>query len=147
MHRHFFVVLAGDWIACTVCALFEHLGFLLERLGFRHRNLPIPGGQLYNSASGHWGLTIKHHRGFPVIEVRLEYDIQWDGKASAIWVIGGNRRVLCKIPRETIHKISTFNDIISREILRTGRKLSNVCRSRFIQSRTDRRQTRPAHGL
>jgi hypothetical protein len=30
----------------------------------------------------------------------------------------GGRRVLCQIPRETIHEIPAFNDIISREIVR-----------------------------
>jgi hypothetical protein len=50
--------------------------------------------------------------------VRFEEEIAWDGSALSIWAVTPTGRVLCLVPRDTIHMLSIYNDAIEREIER-----------------------------
>lgn len=51
-------------------------------------------------------------------KISLEDDIRWDGNKLAVWATAGETRILCQIPRDTIHTIPMFNDVLTREIAR-----------------------------
>ncbi len=48
--------------------------------------------------------------------VRLLDDIAWDGEALLVTGATENGRVVCRVPRDTIHKLHPYSDAISREI-------------------------------
>lgn len=50
--------------------------------------------------------------------IELEQEASWDGQILSVWINAGKHRILCNIPRETIHVIPLFSDAISREIRR-----------------------------
>jgi hypothetical protein len=51
-------------------------------------------------------------------EVKLENDVQWDGERLLVWAVTSTSRVLCEIPRDTIHRVPLYSDAITREIAR-----------------------------
>jgi hypothetical protein len=51
-------------------------------------------------------------------EIKLENDVQWDGERLLVWAITSTSRVLCEIPRDTIHHVPLYSDAITREIAR-----------------------------
>jgi hypothetical protein len=51
-------------------------------------------------------------------DIRLENEIDWDGTSLSVWAVTHRGRILCKIPRDTIHALSIYNDAIEREIKR-----------------------------
>jgi hypothetical protein len=50
--------------------------------------------------------------------VQFESEIHWDGTNLSIWAIKNGARILCTIPRATIHEVPLFSDAITREIAR-----------------------------
>lgn len=50
--------------------------------------------------------------------IMLEKEIGWDGELLSVWAIRADLRVLCEIPRDTIHAIRYYSDALSREIAR-----------------------------
>ena len=50
------------------------------------------------------------------MEARLLDEIVWDGHALLVAAATENGRVICRVPRETIHKLRPYSDAISREI-------------------------------
>jgi hypothetical protein len=47
---------------------------------------------------------------------RLLDEITWDGQALLVSAATENGRVVCRVPRETIHQLRHYSDAISREI-------------------------------
>ena len=43
-------------------------------------------------------------------------DIVWDGQALLVGAVTQHGQVICKMPRETIHALRIYSDIIGREI-------------------------------
>jgi hypothetical protein len=43
-------------------------------------------------------------------------EIVWDGQAIEVAAATENGRVICRVPRETIHKLGPYSDAIGREI-------------------------------
>jgi hypothetical protein len=50
--------------------------------------------------------------------VQFESEIHWDGNNLSVWAISNGARILCTIPRATIHAVPLFGDAITREIVR-----------------------------
>ena len=51
-------------------------------------------------------------------DIRFEDEIDWDGTSLSVWAVTQSGRLLCKVPRDTIHMLSIYNDAIDREINR-----------------------------
>ena len=51
-------------------------------------------------------------------EIRFDSEIQWDGNHLSVWAVNNGARILCRIPRATIHKVPPFSDVLTREIAR-----------------------------
>jgi hypothetical protein len=51
-------------------------------------------------------------------DIQFEDEIEWDGKNLSVWATTHFGRVLCEIPRDTIHMLSIYNDATEREIKR-----------------------------
>ena len=59
-------------------------------------------------------------------------EVTWDGQALLVEAVTENGRVMCRVPRETIHQLRHYSDAISREILsRFGGRI-------WAESATDR---------
>jgi hypothetical protein len=43
-------------------------------------------------------------------------EINWDGQALLVAAATENGHVICRVPRETIHALRVYSDIIGREI-------------------------------
>jgi hypothetical protein len=65
-------------------------------------------------------------------EIKLENDIQWDGERLLVWATTPTSRILCEIPRDTIHHIRLYSDAISREIARDREEIIDRVRSSVI---------------
>ena len=50
-------------------------------------------------------------------------EITWDGQALLVAAATDNGQVTCRVPRETIHALRIYSDIISREIELERRKI------------------------
>src|ERR1700730_3803656 len=48
--------------------------------------------------------------------VQLLDEITWDGQALLVVAATENGHVICRVPRETIHALRIYSDIIGREI-------------------------------
>jgi hypothetical protein len=55
--------------------------------------------------------------------VRLLDEITWDGQALMVAAATDDGRVICRVPRETIHVLSIYSDSIGREIELERRKI------------------------
>jgi hypothetical protein len=51
-------------------------------------------------------------------EIRFDSEIEWDGNHLSVWAVNKGARILCRIPRATIHEVPLFGDILTREIAR-----------------------------
>jgi hypothetical protein len=51
-------------------------------------------------------------------EIQFDSDIQWDGNHLSVWAVNKGARILCRIPRATIHEVPPFGDVLTREIAR-----------------------------
>jgi hypothetical protein len=50
-------------------------------------------------------------------------EITWDGQALLVVAATENGNVICRVPRETIHALRIYSDIIGREIQLERRKI------------------------
>lgn len=57
------------------------------------------------------------------VEIEFEDEIVWDGECLSVWARILTRRVLCEIPRDTVHQIRFYSDAISREISKDRRDI------------------------
>jgi hypothetical protein len=49
--------------------------------------------------------------------VRLLFDqVTWDGRALLVPATTASGEIVCKVPRNTIHKLRLYSDVIGREI-------------------------------
>jgi hypothetical protein len=55
--------------------------------------------------------------------VQLLDEITWDGQALLVAAATDNGQVTCRVPRETIHALRIYSDIIGREIQGERRKI------------------------
>jgi hypothetical protein len=55
--------------------------------------------------------------------VRLLDEIAWDGQVLLVAAATDNGQVTCRVPRETIHALRLYSDIIGREIELERRKI------------------------
>jgi hypothetical protein len=55
--------------------------------------------------------------------VQLLDEITWDGQALLVAAATDNGQVTCRVPRETIHVLRIYSDIIGREIQGERRKI------------------------
>ena len=53
-------------------------------------------------------------------EIQFDSEIQWDGNHLSVWAVNNGARILCKIPRATIHEVPLFGDALTREIAGDG---------------------------
>ena len=51
-------------------------------------------------------------------EIQFDSEIQWDGNHLSVWALINGARILCRIPRATIHEVPLFGDVLTREIAR-----------------------------
>jgi hypothetical protein len=51
-------------------------------------------------------------------EIQFDPEIQWDGNSLSVWAVNNGDRILCRIPRATIHGVPPFSDVLGREIAR-----------------------------
>jgi hypothetical protein len=51
-------------------------------------------------------------------DIQFENEIEWNGRSLSAWAVTPRGRVLCEIPRDTIHMLSIYNDATEREIKR-----------------------------
>jgi hypothetical protein len=51
-------------------------------------------------------------------EIQFDSEIQWDGDNLLVWAVNNGARILCRIPRATIHEVPLFGDALTREIAR-----------------------------
>jgi hypothetical protein len=51
-------------------------------------------------------------------EIQFDSEIQWDGNHLSVWAVNNGARILCRIPRATIHEVPLFGDVLTREISR-----------------------------
>src|ERR1700728_1612758 len=51
-------------------------------------------------------------------EIQFDPEIQWDGSSLSVWAVNNGDRILCRIPRATIHGVPPFSDVLGREIAR-----------------------------
>jgi hypothetical protein len=51
-------------------------------------------------------------------EIQFDSEIQWDGNHLSVWAVNNGARILCRIPRATIHEVPLFGDVLAREIAR-----------------------------
>lgn len=51
-------------------------------------------------------------------EIQFDSEIQWDGNNLSVWAVNNGARILCRIPRATIHQVPLFGDALTREIAR-----------------------------
>jgi hypothetical protein len=51
-------------------------------------------------------------------DIQFENEISWNGSSLLVWAVTHRGRILCEVPRNTIHSLSIYNDAIEREIER-----------------------------
>jgi len=71
-------------------------------------------------------------------DIQFENEIEWDGKSLSVWAITYRGRLLCEIPRVTIHMLSIYNDAIEREIKRDRHEIFERLRSSVVAKITER---------
>jgi len=64
--------------------------------------------------------------------VRFENEIHWDGNSLSVWATVDGSRILCEIPRSTIHEVPPVGDAITREIARDRAEIFDLLRSAVI---------------
>ena len=64
--------------------------------------------------------------------IQFENEIAWDGRALSIWAATHQGRVLCLLPRDTIHTLSIYNDAIEREIKRDRHEIFERFRTALV---------------
>jgi hypothetical protein len=64
--------------------------------------------------------------------VQFESEIRWDGNNLSIWATNCGARILCIIPRATIHEVPLFSDAITREIERDRAEIFNRLRPALV---------------
>ena len=67
-----------------------------------------------------------------VAEVQFESEIHWDGNSLSVWAVKDGARLLCTIPRATIHEVPPFGDAISREIARDRSEILDRLRPALV---------------
>jgi hypothetical protein len=70
--------------------------------------------------------------------IQFESDIRWDGNNLSVWANISGSRILCVIPRATIHKVPLFGDAITREIARDRVEIFDRLRSAIVAKIVDR---------
>jgi hypothetical protein len=65
-------------------------------------------------------------------EVQFESEIHWDGNSLSVWAVNDGARLLCTIPRATIHEVPPFGDAISREIARDRSEILDRLRPALV---------------
>ena len=65
-------------------------------------------------------------------EVQFESEIHWDGNSLSVWAVNDGARLLCIIPRATIHEVPPFGDAISREIARDRSEILDRLRPALV---------------
>jgi hypothetical protein len=71
-------------------------------------------------------------KGAGMADIQFDDEIDWDGKSISVWAVTQFGRVLCKIPRDTIHTLSTYNDAIEREINRARNDIFVLLRPALV---------------
>jgi hypothetical protein len=66
-----------------------------------------------------------------VADIRFENEIGWDGESLLVWAVT-HRRVLCEVPRDTIHMLSVYNDATEREIKRGRQDIFELLRPALV---------------
>ena len=51
-------------------------------------------------------------------DIRFENEIEWNGENLSVWAVTQRGRVLCEVPRDTIHLLGIYNDATEKEIKR-----------------------------
>jgi hypothetical protein len=64
--------------------------------------------------------------------IQLENEIHWDGERLSVWAVTPKHRILCEIPRDTIHHIRLYSDAITREIARDREEIIDRLRPYVI---------------
>jgi hypothetical protein len=62
-------------------------------------------------------------------EIQFDSEIQWDGNHLSVCAVNNGARILCKIPRATIHEVPLFGDVLTREIARDRIEIFDRLRS------------------
>jgi hypothetical protein len=65
-------------------------------------------------------------------DIRFENEIAWDGRSLSVWAVTESGRILCKIPRGTVHALSIYNDAIEREIKRDRNDIFQILRPALV---------------
>jgi hypothetical protein len=65
-------------------------------------------------------------------EVQFDSEIQWDGDHLLVWAVNNGDRILCRIPRATIHEVPPFGDSLTREIARDRLEIFDRLRPAII---------------
>ena len=65
-------------------------------------------------------------------EIWFDSDIRWDGDNLSVWAVNNGARILCKIPRATIHEVPPFGDALTREIARDRLEIFDRLRPAII---------------
>ena len=50
--------------------------------------------------------------------MKFQPEIDWDGEKLSAWAQTDSGRILCEAPRNAIHCLSSYNDVVSWEINR-----------------------------
>ena len=77
-------------------------------------------------------MAVGSKSGVQLSEIQLEKEIHWDGEHLSVWAVTPQSRVLCKIPRETIHHVRLYSDMIAREIARDREEIIERLRPSVI---------------
>jgi hypothetical protein len=67
-----------------------------------------------------------------MVDIRFENEIQWDGEKLSVWAATRRGRIMCRIPRDTIHVLGIYNDAIEREIYRDRQDIFERLRPALI---------------
>jgi hypothetical protein len=51
-------------------------------------------------------------------DIQFDNEIAWDGERLSVLAVTHRGRIVCEIPRDTIHMLSIYNDATEREIKR-----------------------------
>ena len=65
-------------------------------------------------------------------EIQFDSEIQWDGSHLSVWAVNNGVRILCRIPRATIHEVPPFSDVLTREIARDRLEIFDRLRSALV---------------
>jgi hypothetical protein len=64
--------------------------------------------------------------------IHFENEIGWDGERLSVWAVTHRGRILCEVPRSTIHALSIYNDAIEREIERDRHEIFERLRPALV---------------